>query len=165
MRVESVASSTEQLFRYWAPYGAGTATLTLSDTSSVSAAYRRALSVLEGLTSQAFYADNIGLTASSLLTSRIDARLSGGLSTGRTPAESGALSDFRIYTASADVRVAVSRFAAVTLGYGYYYHRYSDPADLPVGFPAEYDRHSVRLGMTFWVPLRGTFSGTARGTQ
>jgi hypothetical protein len=43
-----------------------------------------------------------------------------------------------------------------TAGYYYYYHRYSNPAALPAGFPADYDRHAVRVGISFWMPLAGT---------
>ena len=160
--VESIRPVDLERYRYWAPYGSGTANLALSDTTSVSLSYRRGLTVLEGLTGQSFYTDSVGLTGSSLLTSRIDARIGGNFATGRTPSASGSLSDFRVYTASAEVRVALNRFTAATAAYNYYFHRYSNPAELPAGFPAEYDRHSVRVGLTLWVPLRGTYTGAAR---
>jgi hypothetical protein len=69
---------------------------------------------------------------------------------------SGVNETLHVYGGSVQVRVLISSTVAATAAYNYYYHRYSDPAALPAGFPAEYDRHAVRAGFTFYVPLAGT---------
>lgn len=156
--VETVRRASDERYRYWAPFGSAAMAFALSDTTSLSAGYRRSLSFLEGLTSQSYYTDSVAVSFASLLTSRIDLRLGGNVSSGRTSSTSGSLSSFRVYSASTEVRTALSRFAALIAAYNYYFHRYSDPSELPPGFPAEYDRNSVRVGVTFWVPLRGTYA-------
>ena len=56
-----------------------------------------------------------------------------------------------------DARYALARWAAVFAAYGFYHHRIDDPTLVNSGFPSRYDRHSVRVGMTLWAPLYGTF--------
>jgi hypothetical protein len=69
-----------------------------------------------------------------------------------------------VYGASLQFRVSLTDTIAATANYYYYYHRYSNPASLPEGFPADYDRHAVRVGLTLWVPFIGT-SPAARPTS
>ena len=74
------------------------------------------------------------------------------------PSSSGVDDTMNVYGASLQLRLAITGTVGAFAGYYYYYHRYSNPGALPEGFPAEYDRHAVRVGLTLWVPLAGTSS-------
>ena len=41
--------------------------------------------------------------------------------------------------------------------YAYRTHGFRDLAEAPSSFPAEYGRHSVRVGLTMWLPLYGSY--------
>ena len=56
-----------------------------------------------------------------------------------------------------ELRYALKNWAAIFTTYAYYHHRIEDPQLTASGFPPRYDRHSVRVGMTIWAPLFGTF--------
>jgi hypothetical protein len=73
-----------------------------------------------------------------------------------TPVASGVNDTMDVYGASVGFRFLLAKSLAATAGYYYYLHRYSNPASLPEGFPAEYDRQAVRAGVTFYFPLAGT---------
>jgi hypothetical protein len=78
----------------------------------------------------------------------------------KTSLASGINDTLNVYGASAQLRVSLTDVIAATAAYYYYYHRYSNPGSLPEGFPAEYDRHAFRVGLTLWVPLAGTSAPT-----
>lgn len=158
-RIESQRADNDELYAYWAPFASLAATLSLSESWSLGSTYRRGLSTLDGLTGQSYYSDSASVSVGGLLTSRTDLTITGNATAGRTAAVSGSDSDYRVYGASSQFSFALTRTIAATATYSYYYHRYSNPEDLPVGFPPQYDRNSVRVGLTMWVPLRGTFAG------
>ena len=59
--------------------------------------------------------------------------------------------------ASGEVRYAVANWAALFATYGFYHHRIDAPTAVALGFPTRYERQSIRLGMTLWLPLYGAF--------
>ena len=75
-----------------------------------------------------------------------------------TPVASGVNDTMDVYGALLGFRFMFTDSLAATANYYYYYHRYSNPGALPAGFPAEYDRQAVRIGLTVFVPLAGTTS-------
>jgi opacity protein-like surface antigen len=75
-----------------------------------------------------------------------------------TPLASGVNDTMDVYGASAGLRVLLTKSLAATAGYYYYVHRYSTPGSLPEGFPAEYDRQAVRVGVTMYFPIAGSSS-------
>ena len=60
-----------------------------------------------------------------------------------------------MYGASLRVQVAITSKVAATADYSYYHQFYSNPGDLPAGFPAAYNRQAVHVGLTLWAPLAG----------
>ena len=58
--------------------------------------------------------------------------------------------------ANGEVRYALSHWAAVFGAYAFYHHRIDDET-LVTGFPPRYERHSARIGVTFWLPVYGAF--------
>ena len=155
--VEAISSAGDP-YQFWTPIASATATLDLTPSWNLEGTYRRSFSVLQSVTSDLYTTDTVELTTGGLLTPRTDLRFFGTFANGLTPRASGIADDFRIYGASAQLRFALSSTMAATVAYYYYKHRYSNPAALPTGFPAEYDRNALRVGLTVWVPLAGTSS-------
>ncbi len=56
-----------------------------------------------------------------------------------------------------EVRYAMATWAAVFASYTFYHHRIRGEAVTATGFPSQYDRHAVRVGITLWAPLYGAF--------
>ena len=93
-----------------------------------------------------------------LVTTAPTAVSGGSCANGITSLASGVDQGFRVYGVSAQARFALTPTMATTVAYFHYKHRYSNPDALPAGFPAEYHRNAVRVGLTLWVPLAGTSS-------
>ncbi len=55
-----------------------------------------------------------------------------------------------VYGGSVRLRIRLTGNLSTAVDYYYYHHRSSNPAALPAGFPADYDRNAVRVG--FWPP-------------
>ena len=156
--VESINSVSREPFSNWIPIGDGRATLDLSPIWSVEGGYRRGFSLLQGVTDEVYTTDTASLSTVGLVTTRIDLRVGATYSNWRTALAPDVNDEFRVYGTSLQMRVALTETVAATAGYFYYQHRYSNPEALPAGFPAEYDRHAVRIGLTVWIPLVGTLS-------
>jgi hypothetical protein len=54
---------------------------------------------------------------------------------------------------SAEVQVALARIVALHGQYFAYQYDFGSLASLPTGYPAQLDRHTVRAGVTVWMPL------------
>jgi hypothetical protein len=139
----------------WVPMGSARLRLALSPTGFVESEYRRDFSLLQGVTDEVYTTDAAFVRTGGMLASRLHLMLGATYSNWQTPLPSGVNDTMNIYGATTQLRLLLSENVAATAGYYYYYHRYSNPADLPAGFPAEYDRHAVRFGITVWVPLAG----------
>jgi hypothetical protein len=59
---------------------------------------------------------------------------------------------FRSYTGSVNLNVALTRHLALGTSYSYYRHRFDNAASLG-GLPREIDRQSVRVHLNVWWPL------------
>jgi hypothetical protein len=134
------------------------ATLALSPDWNVQGGYRRDFSLFQGVTDEVYTTDTADISTGGLVTDRTDLRLGATYGNWHTVVASGVDETLNVYGASVQARVALTDTLSATAGYYYYYHRYSNPGALPEGFPAEYDRHAVRVGLTLWVPLAGTSS-------
>jgi hypothetical protein len=155
-RVESVRSADGQAFQDWVPTGRVTLTLALSPTSSIEGGYRRDFSSFQGVTDEVYTTDNAHLAVRGQIADRTTLRVGTSYGNWTTLVASGVNDTLNIYGASIQVSRALTRTLAATASYYYYYHRYSNPGSLPTGFPAEYDRHAVRVGLAVSVPLAGT---------
>jgi hypothetical protein len=149
---------------YWTPSGHGAVRVDLGRTWAVGIDYRRALSVLPGITLQSFASDGASVRANGQFGRRIEAVLSAGFSNGRAgygeqPAR------YESYSGNAQLHFAFSRCCATTLNYDYYYYNLHQVVTVPTGIPNQYDRNSLRVGLSVWVPLLGVFSGGERSPQ
>ena len=62
------------------------------------------------------------------------------------------------YTGSASLEWGLSPNWSIHTSYGYYSYRFGQDVTLPTGLLPETKRHSVRVGVSYWIPLM-----TARG--
>jgi hypothetical protein len=145
-------------YQFWTPIASANATLDLTPAWNLVGGYRRSFSVLQGITSDLYTTDSAEATVGGLVTARTDLRFGGSFANGITSLASGVDQDFRVYGVSAQVRFALTQTMATTVAYFHYKHRYSNPGSLPAGFPTQFDRNAVRVGLTLWVPLAGTSS-------
>ncbi len=160
--VESLSSADRPSYSSWVPIGSGTLTLGLPPNWSLQGGYQRDFALLRGVTDEVYTTDTAFGSAGGLLSSRVDLRLGGSFSRWRTSLVPGLDGRLRTYGGSLQLGIALTGAVAATAGYHYYHHRYSDPAALPEGFPARYNRHAVRVGIAVWVPLMGAISRPTR---
>lgn len=152
---ESIDSASRVPYHAWVPVGSASATLGLSSWS-LGGGYTRDFSRLRGLTDDVYTTDTMYVTTGGPVAPRINLRVGANYSNWKTPLASGLSDTLNIYGASLRVRVALTTNVAATADYSYYHQFYSNPGDLPAGFPAKYGRQAVRVGLTLWVPLAGT---------
>jgi hypothetical protein len=155
-RIESIRSSDRQPYQAWLPTGSVTASFALSPTSSVDGVYRRDASTLYGATDDVYSTDTATVSAGWRMTDHVGMRVGATYGNWKTLVASGATDTLNIYGGFLQVQVPLTDRVAAAAGYYYYYHRYSNPGALPAGFPAEYDRNAVRVGLQVWVPLKGS---------
>jgi hypothetical protein len=154
--IETAGSADRLPYHAWVPTGSASAKLALSPLSSVDGGYRRDFSLFRGVTDEVYSTDTAFVSTGGFVTNRTDLRAVATYSHWKTLVASGVSDSFNVYGASLQLRVKLTESVAATAAYYYYHHRYSNPGDLPAGFPAEYDRHAVRVGLAVWVPLAGT---------
>ena len=58
---------------------------------------------------------------------------------------------------NAQVSYGFGARVGLVAAYAYRTHAFRDLAEAPSSFPAEYGRHSVRVGLTMWLPLYGSY--------
>ena len=138
------------------PTGRASLTYGFSPDWSLESGYRRDFSLFYGATDDVYATDTAYLRIGGLLSARTSLQAGATYSNWQTLVASGVNETLNVYGGTLQLRVMLSRAVSATAGYYYYYHLYSDPGALPEGFPAEYDRHAVRVGISLWVPLAGT---------
>ena len=151
--IEATGGVNREPYHSWVPTGSASLAVTLAPSWSVDAGYRRDFALLQGVTDEVYATDTAYLTTGGLVAPRTELRFGGTYGKWRTPLASGVNDTLDVYGATVQARVALTDKVGVTAGYFYYIHRYSNVAVLPAGFPAQYDRHAVRVGITMLVPL------------
>jgi hypothetical protein len=150
---ESIDSTSRQPYEAWLPIGSAALDLALSPVWNVEGGYRRDLSTFQGVTDEIYAIDTAFLSTGGLVAGGVDLRVGASYGNWRTQVESGVNDTMDVYGASLQLGIPLSSIAHATASYYYYYHRYSNPASLPEGFPAEYDRHAIRVGLSLQVPI------------
>jgi hypothetical protein len=163
--IETVSTSNSLPYHAWMPTGRGNLRVALSPGWLLEGDYRRDFQLLQGITDEVYRTDTGSLMTSALVGDRLVLQAGANYGNWKTPVPSGVNDTMDVYGATAQMRVLVSKRLAVSAGYYYYQHRYSNPGALPAGFPARYDRHAVRVGLALWVPLAGTPTAPASGAR
>jgi hypothetical protein len=124
----------------------------LGRTWDAQAGYRRSVAFLEGFT-QPILTDGASASIGGQITNR--AKLSGlvAYSSGSVGLSRSRNNGLGSQTASAILDVPLTRHFAFSTIYFYVKQRIGTDVILPQDFPRELDRHSVRLALTFRLPL------------
>jgi hypothetical protein len=147
---------------YWMPSGSGSFSTDVGRSWAVSAAYTRAVSVMQGVSLTSFATDSANVAASGLMGSRIETSISATYANGQAGG-SNTRGRFENYTGSLQLRYAISRCCATAVNYDYYVYKFEDVADLSANFLSDFDRQAIRVGFTLWLPLYGRYTdGPAR---
>jgi hypothetical protein len=112
--------------------------------------YRRGVQFYEGF-ARPFYYDRVNVNVAGYLSSRLRLTLSTGYDTGQVGFSEQRQYD--TYLATAALQYALAQNVAITGSYGYYRYVYDRLVVLPAGIPQEFDRQTVSVGITFWVPV------------
>lgn len=124
----------------------------------LSAEVSRGVMVLAGISPIPVLNDNVGVTFNGTPTRRLRYSLFASFArAGSVPSDPNLDNVTDVAGATGEFRYAVARWSAVFASYAFYHHRIQDEFLVSSGFPTRYDRHSVRIGMTFWMPLYGAF--------
>jgi hypothetical protein len=160
----TISSITREPRKYWAPNGHGTVRLDIGRSWNISGDYRRALTVLDGISPQAFYTNAaMARVGGFLLGPRLDAMLSAAYADGQASEGQNEAGRYRSYNLGVQVRSAFSSWCATVVSYSYYDYQLGNVVNLPAGFPTGFSRHAVRVGLTLWVPLYGSYTDRPRG--
>ena len=119
-------------------------------TWTARAAYRRSSQFVEQVSAPVF-TDAVTLTADGFVNRRTDILAGAAYTVGDTFGRSRSSFDTR--TANVSVRVALTRTIATNVEYLYYYYDFAPGSGLQPGLPNRVNRNSVRVGLTFWVPI------------
>jgi len=117
------------------------------------AVYRRALEHVADLPNPVLV-DGFSSSVEGLASRRAELMIAAGYSSGASPLQRGSLS-FDTYTGSVRMRYALTRAAALTAEYLYYYYDFRGRSSLAPGLPAALKRNAVRAGVTIWLPILG----------
>src|SRR5262249_13451943 len=148
-RASGIDSQSGTSYDRWAPYGTASGALGLTRAWKLDGGYRRTYSVLQGVGGQVYSTDNANVGVSGRFTSRMDLSIGGTFANGRTLLATATADTFTLYGATAQTQVALTSTLAAVANYSIYSQRYSNPAVLPKGFPAHYDRNVFTVGFTF----------------
>lgn len=159
-QVRTFSSATNGPIEYVMPSGSGSARMDLGRTWSVSSDVSRTVTTLEGLTRQSFVTSTGTLWLGGNVGRRTRVSVNGSYSTGAP--HRGDTGSFRSVGGTAQLQYELSRCCAAVTSYSYYEHRVLEVAAVPTGFPRTVDRNAVRVGLSFWVPLHGTFPADRR---
>jgi hypothetical protein len=138
------------------PSFGGGVELEVSRTWSLSAAVRRDVSVLGGVSVVPVLTDGVDLVLSGTPTRKLRFAVFGSIATSST-LMIGTEHVMDVGGATAEVRYAITPWSATFVSYGFYRHRIEDPFLVADGFPTRYERRAIRVGMTLWLPLYGAF--------
>jgi hypothetical protein len=121
-------------------------------TWSTRAAYRRALTYIEGLAGPA-YADSANVTTGGFVNRRTDLSFSAAYVRGEMASTTIAAAPFTTYMGNTRVRIGLSRNLAAFVD-GLFYEYAFDPRLIVLpGVPPQFSRAGVRVGLTLWSAM------------
>jgi hypothetical protein len=137
------------------PTVSGSVELRFLPTWGVALGARRDVIVLGGLSSEPFESDAATLTVTGTAWRRLTVGATGGLTRGRV---SGAgPGDYDQTVLNAQMGYGFGSRVGLVVGYAYNTHELRDVTVAASAFPSQFSRHSARVGLTFWLPLYGSF--------
>jgi len=119
-------------------------------TWTARAAYRRALTYVEGLAGPV-YADNAGVTMSGFVNRRTDMLFTAAYVTGEMASQAASPARFTTYTGDVRLRLGLSRNVAAVVEGLFYDYRFDPRLIILPGVPSQFTRAGVRAGFTLWA--------------
>jgi len=139
--------------------GIGSANLArqIGRTWTASLSYNRSVAFIEILREPVFY-DGVSAAIGGLLGRRISVQGSVGTAFGniggtQNNSVGGRRNPLDSYYGNAGMNIGLTRNLALGVSYMYYHYTFNTSAFLPIGFPQQLDRHSVRATLNAWVPV------------
>jgi hypothetical protein len=152
---ERRASTEAGAVDYLLPIGNALIQFNLNGVWSLMVEGTRDISVLEGITPEPFETTAALLQLEARVSSRLTINVSGTHSRGKGLETSAGA--FETAGALAQLQYGFAQCCGLFSSYSFYNHHLRDLRTVPVGFPERYNRHVVRIGLTWWLPLYGSF--------
>ena len=155
--VETVNGLARNRLHYVMPSGHVNLRVDVVRTWSMSADYRRATSLIEGLTAETFITDTGLLRVGGFVGSRLELAFSAAHSNGAAIVP-GSTAKFDSYSGTIQLRFMLTRWWSATVNqnvYAYQLHGFN----LPPGLLPRLERNATRVGMTWNLPLYGAYIG------
>ena len=162
--VETIDYLTLQPRQFWGPSAYGTVGIDLGRAWTLDAGYRRRVTVLQGLSAQAFLADAANASVGGLLKDRVELVFSGVYSNGSTGGVSQAneVGKFDSYALSSQVSVLLTRWWSAMASFTLYRYSLNAVASQDLLLPPQLDRTALFVGLTLRAPLVGASPGGLR---
>jgi hypothetical protein len=132
----------------------GNASLThqLTQRTALSLSYYRDISMWAGI-SRPFTADVVYSSLSGVLTKNLGYAITGSYSLGRAMIDIN--NGFSLASGTGSLRYRLTRFVPIYAEYFYYNYRFERPVGLDDGFPLLAQRHGLRGGLSYSLPVIG----------
>ena len=123
---------------------------------SVSLIGNRSVAVLSGISSQPITSDTVALGLQGTIARRLRLAVNGSYMKGSSLV--GETASFTTGVGgNVSVRYGFRNWVGTFATYSYYHHTLESGLQVAALLPPLYDRHTVRGGITLWLPLYGTF--------
>lgn len=151
LSIADTALITEVTGRVYRLQGSGSVEYQFHRTWQVGASYRRSVEYVPLLIAPVF-ADAARVELSGLMTRRLDISASAALANGESVL-TRSTGQLDTYTGTSRLRFALSRSLALYTEYLYYFYDLRGQARLAPGLAPSVEQHSVRAGVTVWLPV------------
>ena len=155
VQVKAGPLGNDRGFEVVAPTFSALARVGFARTWGVSLTARRDITVLGGLSAEPFESNAAMLTIDGTVARRLWMAATAGLSQGRARRAAGG--DFDLAMVTAQARYGFGSRLGLLVRYQYNEHEFRGIAVTPASFPFRFNRNSIRVGLTMWLPLYGTF--------
>ena len=149
--LEPETGAPTELRGHWTPSGRASIRLDLARSWALNADYSRTTAVLNRITVETFHSDALYVRLGGLINPRLDATFSGGFTRGNAAGVNDQ-GRYDSYTATAQLRYALSRTWATFVSYTYYDYGLQQ-IQTSERLPDQETQNRVRVGLTFQVPL------------
>lgn len=154
VRIDASASPNRAAFVATSPALSGTARLDVR-AWALSFSARHDITVLNGLSPEPFRSTAATASIDGMAWRRLLLSLTGGYVRGLTLQGRDGSFDQRLVNAL--MRLALGTHTGIVVQYGYNDHAFRDVPVASPTLPLEFGRNSIRVGLTIWLPVYGSF--------
>ncbi len=156
--VDATAGGTFVAYQLWTPFAQASVRAGVFGQWAVETNYERSTQSIPGFSQpETYVTDSVTASLGGVIGRRMDVTFSGAFAAGDVGVDLSS-SEYTTSSASAQLRVKITRNLAGVVGYSYYRYSFSDTL-LPAGLPSEFDRNAVRVGLSLSLPIIGGDSG------